>query len=360
MELKRFGLAAMALAAMGVLTVRPVAAQLYSENFAGAPGGDFTPVGWDDTSSLDAGMFDATGNAITNEAITPDGLDTGCAFVYRNTNGVQAIWTTEFAPINAAAGGGVDISWWQTEQGITAGSTVDVHPAVQVGGQWYAWQRAFSTADVQSPWRRQLMAYSPAKANWLALTLGTGSATLGAAPAVDLSGNITGLGLVTVMNNVLTSYDAAGVLLANQVGRETVYYDYIEIATHVIPGDVNGVGGATIDDYNIIKANYGTNVTMRSQGDLNQDRVVNVLDFREWKANVPPAVSAGLTAPEPGAGLLALSGLAIVAARRRLERRSIEMKATGSAGGLPGVRRRSPGRAGGFHRSGSIGEAPVL
>jgi hypothetical protein len=310
--------------------LRPAAGQLYSENFAGFPGGDFTPLGWDDTSSLDAGTFDATGNAITNEAITPDGLDTGCAFVYRNTNGVQAIWTTEFAAINPAAGGGVDISWWQSEQGITAGSTVDIHPAVQVGGQWYAWQRAFSTADVQSPWRRQLVAYSPAKANWLSLTLGTGSATLGAAPAVDLSGNITGLGLVTVMNNVLTSYDAAGVLLGNQVGRETVYYDYIEIAAHDIPGDVNGVGGVTIDDYNIIKANYGTNVTMRILGDLNQDRVVNVLDFREWKANVPPAVSAGLTVPEPGGGLLALSGLAIGSRRRRMWRRA---RATSADGG---------------------------
>ncbi len=125
------------------------------------------------------------------------------------------------------------------------------------------------------------------------------------------------------MNGVIQSYDNAGVLLANQVGRETVWYDYIEIAAHVTPGDVNGVGGVTIEDFNIIMANYRTNVTMRSQGDLNQDRVVDVLDFREWKANFPGAFDAsGFSIPEPGGGSIALAAWAFGwSARRRVRPR---------------------------------------
>src|SRR5262249_23698095 len=159
-------------------------------------------------------------------------------------------------------------------------------------------------------WRRQLLAYDPAKANWLTLTLGTGSATLGAAPAANLSGNVTGLGLVTVFNT-------------QSIGNETVWYDYIEIAPHVPLGDVKRLGGVTIDAYNIIKANYRTSVTSRAQGDLNRDGVVDILDFREWKANFPGADSiAGLTIPEPTACSLVGAALACAAAAFRPLRRS--------------------------------------
>ncbi len=184
---KALGLTLGAAMAAMLSVARPASAQLYSENFVGA---DFAAVGWSNTSTAQptqpnatSGLFDASGNALPNEAITPDGLDTGAVFHYLNANGVEAITTTEFTPINPTAGTGVDILWWQTEQGISAGSVVDVHPAVMVGGQWYASQRAFSTTDAQFPWNRQLLAYSPAKANWLSLTLGTGSATFGARPA---------------------------------------------------------------------------------------------------------------------------------------------------------------------------------
>jgi hypothetical protein len=291
-----------------------VHAQLYSETFPRAGAGDIPlsdpTIGWVDTSTGagTSGVFDHTGSGIANEAATPDGEDAGVAFHYLATNGTRALYTTEFAPINPT-GAGVDIIWYQTEDALIAGSTVDVHPAVMVGGAWYATDRAFTTTDNFSPWQRNVLAYSPAAANWRQLALDIESATMGAPAASNLSGNIEGLGLVTVMSTA-------------PLGNEAVWYDYIEIATHVIPGDVNGVGGVTIADYEIIRANYRTNVTMRSQGDLNDDGFVDLADFREWKANAPPEIAAGLEIPEPAGSALAAAAALGCAMRRGRIRRS--------------------------------------
>jgi hypothetical protein len=294
-----------------------VHAQLfYSETFPRVGAGDIAlsdpTIGWNDTSSgtgaggVAAGVFDHTGSGIANEAVTPDGSDAGVAFHYLPTNGTRAIYTIEFAPISTG-GAGVDIIWYQTEDALIAGSTVDVHPAVLVGGQWYASDKAYSSADTFSPWQRYVVPYSPTASTWRQLTLNAGSATLGAAPGSNLSGDIAGLGLVTVMSTA-------------PIGNESIWFDYVAVATHVIPGDVNGVGGVTIDDYNIIRTNYRTNVTTRAQGDLNADGFVDVLDFREWKANVPPEVSAGLAAPEPAGAVLAAAGVALGSALRSRRR----------------------------------------
>ncbi len=303
------GLAWLAAAAAAALAWAPAAqAQLYSETFPKVGPGDaqLSTVGWDSTSAANgsSAMFDHTGSGLTNEAQTGDGVDAGVAFHYRNSNGAQMIWTTEFSPITPGAGG-VDIIWFQVEDALVAGSTIDVHPAVNVGGQWYAAERAFTTTDTQVSWQRNVLAYTTTAANWRLLTLNVGNVTLGAAPGSNLSGPIAGLGLVTVMNTA-------------QIGNEAVWYDYIEISNHLTPGDVNGVGGVTIDDYNVIRTNYRTAVTSRGQGDLNGDGFVDVLDFREWKANFPGAAGfAELPIPEPAAGALAAIGGAAALARRR-------------------------------------------
>ena len=288
-------LAVLAFGAATLLLARPAIGQLYSENFVGV---DLAAVGWDGTSAVvgAAGIFDHTGNNVSNEAVTPDGVDSGAVFHFMGVNNVQAIWTTEFAPINPAAGGGVDITWWQTEDAVAVASTIDVRAAVQVGGQWYASERAFTTTDFQDPWQRHLLSYNSAAANWRLLTLNTGSATIGAAPGSSLSGNITGLGLVTEMWSF-------------GVGGETAWYDYIEIASHLIPGDVNGVDGVTMADYTIIKNNYLTSVASRTAGDLNDDGIVNVIDFREWKVNFVGPLSGIYFVPEPTSAALALVGL---------------------------------------------------
>lgn len=295
-------------AAAIVLAAHPaVHAQLYSETFPKVGPGDdpLTAIGWDASSAVAAAaaLFDHTGTNVSNEAATPDGVDAGAAFHYRNTNGAHFIFTTEFAPISPG-GAGVDIIWFQTEDALVAGSTIDVHPAVQVGGQWYASERAYTTNDTTNAWQRNVLQYTTAAAAWRQLTLNAGSVTIGPAPGANLAGDIAGVGLVSVMNFA-------------QLGNEAVWYDYLEISARLAAGDVNGVGGVTMADYDIIRANYRTNVASRAQGDLNDDGFVDILDFREWKANFPGAADiAGLTIPEPAAGALALLAVASLLRRR--------------------------------------------
>jgi hypothetical protein len=83
------------------------------------------------------------------------------------------------------------------------------------------------------------------------------------------------------------------------------------------------VGGVTIDDYTIIKNNYLTNVTSRIDGDLNDDGMVNGIDFREWKSNFVGPLAGIQAIPEPGGTVLALVGLVVwssTAARRLVKR----------------------------------------
>lgn len=84
--------------------------------------------------------------------------------------------------------------------------------------------------------------------------------------------------------------------------------------------DVDGENGCTIVDFNIIKNNLFNAATMRSQGDLNADNIVNFADFRLWKAGAGAAFAhvtlAGV--PEPSAIVLSAVGgcLWVVGSRR--------------------------------------------
>lgn len=94
-----------------------------------------------------------------------------------------------------------------------------------------------------------------------------------------------------------------------------------------VPGDANGVGGVTIDDYLLIQANSFTLVPLGQMGDVDDSGFVDFGDFRQWKQNFPGGVAAAEAAiaalvPEPaslslaGASLLGL----IVCGRRRFRR----------------------------------------
>src|SRR3990172_933854 len=79
------------------------------------------------------------------------------------------------------------------------------------------------------------------------------------------------------------------------------------------PGDVNGIGGVTIDDLNIIAGRFRQTGT-RAQGDLTGDGFVDIADFREWKANFPGANSGAggfeglFGVPEPATAVLLVVG----------------------------------------------------
>jgi hypothetical protein len=91
---------------------------------------------------------------------------------------------------------------------------------------------------------------------------------------------------------------------------------------HLIPGDVNNDGVANLDDFSVIRDNFGnTNVFLRRLGDLNQDRVVDHLDFGLWKNSVPPAIAAlasWTTVPEPASiALLAMGAFGVLVLQRK-------------------------------------------
>lgn len=96
------------------------------------------------------------------------------------------------------------------------------------------------------------------------------------------------------------------------------------------PGDVDGDGdvdafetdGDLISDLDIITANFLQGFATRSMGDLTSDGVVDLQDFRVWKANYPGSFSLsswlGAQVPEPGSvalGLLAVAGVVVCRSR---------------------------------------------
>jgi hypothetical protein len=205
------------------------------------------------------------------------------------------------------ANAGLGFSWSQhLENTNGSGFPVHVRVAVQTaGGSWYASNGIFNTGTVgagsQGNFDPQQLLYNPLKANWLNLTIGVVAAdgvTIGSQPAADLTGNITGIGFIG-------SFDIQS----------------------TVPGDVTGDRIVDINDYNIIKAHFGTNVATRNLGDVTGDGVVNLLDFAQWKGNFPfPGAGAGSlrdgTVPEPASAVLMALSLPLGCGLLRLRKKS--------------------------------------
>lgn len=84
------------------------------------------------------------------------------------------------------------------------------------------------------------------------------------------------------------------------------------------PGDANRSGGVTIDDFNLLAANFGGSGTWNT-GDFNSSGTVTIEDFNLLAANfgstsAPPAISA---VPEPTSIAILTFGAATVMLRRR-------------------------------------------
>jgi hypothetical protein len=111
-------------------------------------------------------------------------------------------------------------------------------------------------------------------------------------------------------------YSETGAANARDVGLSLVAST--EVACD--PGDVNCMGGVTIEDLQIIAAHFRQSVG-RELGDLSGNGIVDFDDFDQWKRNYTgPGLAASefafLSVPEPASALLLIFGLSIIALRR--------------------------------------------
>jgi len=231
---------AAALAAVFVLTAESArAATLYREDFSDPEMNDgaLADVGWNGTDSIgsggsSSGIFNTFhwwyNNSTIASGLTPSGLS----------------YTTENPPISTAAPS-LTISWAQRlenqfddsfGEGTGTGTGVDVRPAVQIGGQWYAAATSVSTGNADNTttggtFATQSMAFNGAAANWVTVggVDGTGGVTLGAAPGSALSGNITGVGLVSTFHQY-----------------QTVNFDFVEVTGVPEPTSMALAAGAVL------------------------------------------------------------------------------------------------------------------
>ena len=108
----------------------------------------------------------------------------------------------------------------------------------------------------------------------------------------------------------------------NQVGdylaqKWAITSDYSCETGCPVPGDVDGDEVANIVDFHIIRGNFLNSVTLRTEGDLNADGIVDYRDFREWKDNRTDG-SGSVVIPEPSSLLIALWGtLSLITLRQR-------------------------------------------
>jgi hypothetical protein len=333
MKRKRLLVIVLATQAALVILAAPAASQtFYREDFAMPGVTTLVGHGWDPTH---IGTADALNTANVNTAgVVPAGGAEGEGFHwwFNFTQLQDPVVTVTEASVTAAGEiaapiapiQDLAISWEQRLEnmqdnafGATTGIPVVVRVAVQMNGtDWFASNTTYPTTDTgvgnQGPWEAHSLPFSFNAANWRNLTLNTivpnsptpQGATIGGAPAGNLSGNITGVGFVSTFS---------------QYG--TVNFNFIEVGVPPIPGDVDNDGDVDyiesnndmISDFDTIRGNFSTAVAGRPQGDLNGDGVVDLFDFGEWKDNFPfpgsgTSAEAGAQVPEPiGPALLAVT-----------------------------------------------------
>jgi hypothetical protein len=200
-----------ALVAACLMAKSAPAVTLYREDFTDAEMNDGTLVesGWNGSDSFaspgsSSGVYNTFhwwyNNSSIASALSPSGLS----------------YTTENAPISTAVPG-LTFSWGQRvehqyddsfAEASGTGTGVDVRAAVLIAGQWYASATPLSTGNVSGgPFVTSSQAFDAAAANWVLLADvdGAGGVTLGAAPGSALSGNITGVGMVSTFHQYQTA-----------------------------------------------------------------------------------------------------------------------------------------------------------
>ncbi len=225
----------MAVAVLGTASI--ASAQLYVETFQGTTptsivGQDAGNIGWAASGNYGwIGYYDsrAAGSLINSATLTS--VNAGGAFMGNGSgNLMMALYTTDsmgpgaygessFSDISLSANPTLNFSvLLQNEQGWNDGAIPPISGwiLVQNNGSWYASATGLTAPTSLDPggwptWNSSIfgnfdptsLTLTGAKADWVTVSgIGTGTITLGSIPANDLTGDITGVGL---LENAVTS-----------------------------------------------------------------------------------------------------------------------------------------------------------
>jgi hypothetical protein len=215
----------------------PPSATIYTEdwgtafyNATGTAAGTLAAVGWSSAGIAYTGMYAAPGSIDpgtgvtfppppigningTNNALyaSLDGASSIGVFYTTDTNGNGADGDSSFADINPANyPGGVVLNADSQFNSTTLSSNyfaVQIGAIAGVGGQWYVSTNAFATNAPGNPFfALNSLVFNPLSNDWYTLTFpegalnATGSVTIGGVATNNLSGLITGIGIVVVGN----------------------------------------------------------------------------------------------------------------------------------------------------------------
>jgi hypothetical protein len=188
------------------------AAPHYQENFTLENTNALPDFSWVDT---DAESAVSGGNNDVGTYGDPLGVpQDGFVFWYSNlaiadaSSVTELIYTNNFSPIDSSTS---DLKFiWESRLESQfaddfsdmsgAGAPVGTRLALQLGGQWFVSNTSISSGNVTSAdWTGNTLPFDPAAANWRELNNVDGSpgVSLGLLAGADLSGDITGAGLVS-------------------------------------------------------------------------------------------------------------------------------------------------------------------
>jgi hypothetical protein len=100
------------------------------------------------------------------------------------------------------------VSFRATIADPTSDATVSIYFAVQMtGGQWYSSSSPIQLSPTPATYNTYGLQFNPAALEWNTLTVSPSSATIGPVATADLSGDITGAGLVFAFTGTAAEYD---------------------------------------------------------------------------------------------------------------------------------------------------------
>jgi arabinogalactan endo-1,4-beta-galactosidase len=196
----------------------PTTANLYQEDFGAVAGGGasltLAQVGWSQVGpsagGSSAGIYAASNSVDVDTGLS---LPPSAAYYYGGASEMGILYTTNGAGSGTAGDSSftsIDPTLYsnltfsvETQQSYQ-GSNVSSWFAVQVGGAWYMSTNkmsAFVESAASADFSLASLVYNPIASNWTNLTIGSSSISLGNIASSNLTGAITGIGIVVTVKS---------------------------------------------------------------------------------------------------------------------------------------------------------------